>query len=261
MASTPVRRRPGPPGLFRRSVVLGLVLGLSLAGAGSLLAEPTVKPEARTLWKQAMDFHHAKDPARAIEIFLKAYAADPAVLALQSEGLLDAGIQHYKAQLESKRDDVQYTYRLAELYNLRGDLTEAIRAYKRVAQIAPNSPLAQVASDEARKLEAFSSSGQPAQPSPSPSASVDPAQAGYGKYATGKKDRSAAQLQEAEAKIKELEETVRKAKEETEQVKADLEKLRDEHAKVIEDLRKSQFMPFGWSGSRAKFWGEDKGKE
>ena len=120
-----------------------------------LSAEPAVLPPARELWREAMDYHRAKDPARAMEAFLRAYHADPAVLGLDSEGLIENAIDHLKRQLDVRKDDLVYTFKLAEMLNLRGHVPEAIAAYRRVIALNPNSPMAQLAADEAQKLEAY----------------------------------------------------------------------------------------------------------
>ena len=196
-------------------------------------AEVPVKPAARDLWKQAMDFHRAKDSARAMDVFLKAYGMDPAVLSLESEGLLDSGIRYLKSRLEEKKDDVAFTYKLAELCNLRGNLAEAIRHYKAVVRLAPHSSMGQVAADEARKLEGFlTAAAPPPETSSAPSASPSSSAA-----AKEKELRS----QESENKVKELEEALKKQKEDYGQLKEEMDKLKEEYAKLQEEYNKANY--------------------
>ncbi|MBI4865027.1 MAG: hypothetical protein HY815_32925 [Candidatus Riflebacteria bacterium] len=221
-------------GIRLLAVVVGVALGCS-ARAGDL----QIKDEARALWKQAMDHHKSNDPARAMDAFLKAYHVDPAVLALESGGLLDSTIQYVKSQLDVKKDDLQYTFKLAELYNLRGELPKAITCYQRVTQLAPTSPLAQVAADEAKKLQGFQSVLNPSPPAAS--ASPDPGKADYEKYAKGQKDPKGQKIEQAEAKVKELEEALKRQKEEYSELKGQLDKLQEDHDKLQEQYAKAKY--------------------
>lgn len=206
-------------------VLAALFAALFAAAAGA----QDIKPAAAALWREAMDYHRAKDPARAMEAFLKAYHADAAVLGLENAGLLDGAIDHVKKQLDVKKDDLIYTFKLAELLNMRGNLNDAITAYKKVVAINPNSPMAQVASDEAKKLESFqkalSSPPAPASPEPSPSASAAPS----------------APLNELSEKIRDLEKKLEDAREENDRVKEEHEKLKEEHEKLKADYDKAQY--------------------
>jgi tetratricopeptide (TPR) repeat protein len=210
--------------------VLVWVLGGLLATAA--LAQD-IKPAAAALWREAMDYHRAKDPARAMEAFLKAYHADPAVLGLENAGLLDGAIDHVKRQLDVKKDDLVFTFKLAELLNMKGNLTEAIVTYRKVVAINPNSPMAQVASDEARKLESFQKAlATPTTPSPSPAPSPEPS-ASATPPTTAQGD--------LQLRVDELEKKLKDAQTTQEALQEEHDKLKEEHEKLKAEYEKAQY--------------------
>jgi len=208
-----------------RGVACVLVLALTAVAHAQ-----RVSPPARDLWKEAMDYHHAKDTARALDTFLRAYHVDPSVLGLDSEGLLDRAVDHLRHQLDVSKDDPVYTFKLAEVLNLQGKLPEAIVAYRKVVAINPRSPMAQIADAEATKLEQFEKA-----PSPSPSPSV--AEASPSPSASPSPEA----LSPDQQRIAELETQLKAAKDETTQVKDELDKLKDEHAKLQAEFEKAKY--------------------
>lgn len=211
-------------------VALVLVLACGLAGA----AELPVKAEARELWKQSMNHHRAHDEGRALDAFLKAYQIDRAVLGLETGDLLDSLVDHVRSRLDSRKDDLAYTFKLAELLNMRGELDEAIRCYERVVKLNPQSPMAQIAADAARELHSFREADRKAaadrqkqaQPEPSPSASA---------AAPAKQGSGTAALAEAEERIAKLEESLKAQKEEFDKLTEEHTKLQEEHTKLQEE--------------------------
>ena len=212
-------------------IVLVAVLAGMLTGHWCAVAASAqdIKPAAAALWREAMDYHKAKDPARAMEAFLKAYHADPAVLGLENAGLLEGAIDHVRRQLDVKKDDLVYTFKLAELLNMKGNLTDAIATYRKVVAINPNSPMAQVASDEARKLESFQKAltapASSPSPDPSPAASAAPAVAAA----------------ESAARLEELEKKLAAATEENEKLQAEHDKLKEDFEKLKAEYDKAQY--------------------
>ena len=202
-----------------------VLLGLAVAARGG-----EVSPPALELWKEAMDYHRAKDTGRALDTFLRAYRADPAVLGLDSEGLLDRSIDYLRHQLDVKKDDLVFTFKLAEVQNLRGNLVEAIASYKKVVAINPNSPMAQRAADEAHKLEGFQQALAPvASPSPAASASVAPPPA------------SPSPAPSADPRVADLEAKLAAAKEETAKVQEELDRLKEDHAKLQAEFDRAKY--------------------
>jgi hypothetical protein len=206
------------------------LLTLCIAGY-AWASDLPIKPEARALWKESLDFYRANDPARALEVFLKAYHADPAVLSLNVEGMLDALATHLKNQLATNPSDVTHNFRLGELMNILGNLPEAVQYYRAVVRLSPHSPMAQLANDEANKLEGF------LRPVPTPVASASPAPTPEEKA----KREAAERAEEAQRQYRDMEDALKKSKEENALLKDELEKQKEEYEKLKVEYEKAKY--------------------
>jgi tetratricopeptide (TPR) repeat protein len=193
--------------------------------------EPFVRPEARQMFAQALELRKTGDFAKALDLFLRAYHADPTILGIDDQGFLSAVVDFLKKYLQKDPMDISHTYKLAEVLSLRGELKDAIGYYRRVQQINASSPLALAARQEAQRvqatLDATAAETKKSEPEPEPTPEASAAPRGPGgreaELETKLKDLEEA-LKQKDAQIAEIQERLDKQKEESEKKIADLEK-------------------------------------
>lgn len=203
------------------SLLLTLVLALFLA-SGASRAQSAAAQDA---FKQAMALNRSKQYAKALEYFLKAHQADPSILSEDDQGLLPNATNYLREQLAANPNDINHCFQLAELYALRGNFDEALSYYRKVGNLNRNTPLANLADAEIKRIEAMqqataAAAAAPPTPAPAPAVAPPPPSADVSQL----KDT----VQALEQRITELETETQAAREEAKEAREDKEKLQKE---------------------------------
>lgn len=118
-------------------------------------ASSEVSLEAQGLFKQAIELNAQGDYPNALSNYVQAYNADPDILGLTDEGLLDNATRYFTEFLNANTGDINSLMWLASIHTIKGDLRSAMDNYQKVILYAPNSDSALQADKEILRMEAI----------------------------------------------------------------------------------------------------------
>lgn len=110
-------------------------------------------PKAAMLFKKALAENASGNYSAALKLFFDAHREDPEVLAKDDEGLLKNAEFWLADQLDVNDSDVHTQFQMAELVYLQGNPQRALRHYKKVVEIDPNSALARLSGPLIQDIE------------------------------------------------------------------------------------------------------------
>ncbi|MBI3892624.1 MAG: hypothetical protein HY303_13960 [Candidatus Wallbacteria bacterium] len=197
-------------------------------------AQGEVAKEARDSFTRALASHRAKKVDAAIDEFMKAYAADARVLTFNDEGLLDTAITALAGRLAANPSDLDLNFKLGELNNVKGYSEDSLKCYRKVLQVAPQSPQAAVAREEVRKLEAAIQAAKAVQQS-------RPAKANPATPPPDAQPPKPSAEEAAQNRIQRLQEELEAVKKENDEGKEKLEKLQKEYDELAKKADQWKF--------------------
>lgn len=185
-------------------------------------ADP-VRPAARELFGEALEYRKANDMDRAMDSLLRSYYLDPAVVSLNDGGLIPAILRHLNQRLERTPGDAILTFKIAELLNLSGRPGSAIRFYEKVVKLQPVGHLARTAQLEADQLRPLVLAPEPVR---SPDHGASPDSGG---------SVTAALTEEFEGKLRNLQDQLDRQKSAYTELEEQKKKVQEELAKLQKD--------------------------
>lgn len=111
--------------------------------------------EAQNLFKQALESNSSGDYPTALSYYIQSYNADPDVLGLQDEGLLENSTRYFEEYLKDHSGDVNSLMWLASIATMQGNFQKSIDYYQKVVLYAPNSDEAVQADKEILRMESI----------------------------------------------------------------------------------------------------------
>lgn len=220
---------------LRRGSLTALLATILLLPSSLLAQDGATDPAARDAFKQAMALNRSKQYAKALEYFLKAHQTDPSILSEDDQGLLANATQYLQEQLAANPNDINHCFQLAELHALRGQFDEALTYYRKVGDLNRNTPLANLADAEIKRIEAMqqaAATAAAAVPTAPPAPTTPPPPS---------------------ADVTQLEETVQALEQRIAQLEAENKTAREEAQEAREDKEKLQ-KEFDELKSKAETW-------